>query len=108
MVGNGRPRALHAKAASVVACIGPMTPPAAADSPAPSQPRRPNRHKMVFLTWVGIWPVITLVLLLVLQPLLKLFPLPVITLIVTAAVVPLMGYVVMPFLTRTFHDWLHR
>ncbi len=63
---------------------------------------------MVLLTWVGIWPVITLVLLLVLQPLLKLFPLPVITLIVTAAVVPLMGYVVMPFLTRTFHDWLHR
>jgi antibiotic biosynthesis monooxygenase (ABM) superfamily enzyme len=44
----------------------------------------------------------------VLQPLLQLFPLPVITLIVTALVVPLMGYVVMPFLVRTFHDWLHR
>lgn len=74
----------------------------------PGPPRRPNRHKMVFLTWVGIWPTITLVLLAVLKPLLAIFPLPIVTLIITALVVPLMGYVVMPFLVRTFGDWLHR
>lgn len=97
-----------------VECIGPMTQPAitppttSSPSAPPVPPRRPNRHKMVFLTWVGIWPTITLVLLAVLQPLLKLFPLPIVTLIITALVVPLMGYVVMPFLTRTFGDWLHR
>ncbi|MBL8748704.1 MAG: hypothetical protein JNK78_06060 [Planctomycetes bacterium] len=69
---------------------------------------RPNRHKMVLLTWVGIWPTITCVLWLVLPALLARFPLPLVTLIVTAMVVPLMGYVVMPFLTKQCRDWLHR
>lgn len=63
---------------------------------------------MVFLTWVGIWPTITVVLLLVLKPLLAIFPLPIVTLVITAVVVPLMGYGIMPFLTRTFGAWLHR
>lgn len=72
------------------------------------EPPRPNRHKMVFLTWVGIWPTITCVLWFVLAPLIARFPLPVVTLIVTAMVVPLMGYVVMPFLTSRCRDWLHR
>ena len=87
-----------------------MPPPMSAPAPVPpvAPPRRPNRHKMVFLTWVGIWPTITLVLLAVLKPLLSVFPLPIVTLIITALVVPLMGYVVMPFLTRTFGAWLHR
>jgi len=77
-----------------------------ADVPLP--PPRPNRHKMVLLTWVGIWPTITCVLWFALPPLLARFPLPVVTLIITALVVPLMGYVVMPFLTSRFRDWLHR
>ncbi len=80
-------------------------------SPAPSAqtaPRRPNRHKMVLLTWLGIWPLITAVLSVLLPVLLPRFPLPVVTLIVTALVVPTMGYVVMPTLVRTFGNWLHR
>ena len=75
---------------------------------APPPLPRPNRHKMVLLTWVGIWPTITSVLWLVLPPLLARFPLPVVTLIVTGIVVPLMGYVVMPFLVSRCHSWLHR
>lgn len=75
-----------------------------ANAPAPLP--RPNRHKMVLLTWVGIWPTITGVLWLVLPPLLARFPLPIVTLIVTVIVVPLMGYVVMPFLTSCFRGWL--
>lgn len=77
--------------------------------PAPLPPlRRPNRHKMVLLTWLGIWPTITGVLALLLPALLERFPLPVVTLIVTALVVPLMGYVVMPLLLRLFAGWVHR
>lgn len=70
--------------------------------------RRPNRHKMVLLTWLGIWPTITGVLALLLPVLLERFPLPVVTLIVTALVVPLMGYVVMPLLLRLFAGWVNR
>lgn len=80
-------------------------------SAAPSNPPPvgvPNRHKMVLLTWVGIWPTITTVLWVMLPILLPRFPLPVVTLIVTAMVVPLMGYVVMPFLMRRFGGWVRR
>ena len=68
----------------------------------------PNRHKMVFLTWIGLYPTITTVLWLLLPTLLEHFPLPVITLIVTAIVVPLMGYVVMPLVVRCCGAWLRR
>lgn len=71
-------------------------------------PRQPNRHKLVLLTWVGIYPTITLVLWLLLPTLLAHFPLPAITLIVTAIVVPLMSYVVMPLLLKRFGAWTQR
>jgi antibiotic biosynthesis monooxygenase (ABM) superfamily enzyme len=71
-------------------------------------PPRPNRHKMTFLTWVGIWPLITSILWLLLPTLLAHFPLPVVTLIVTAMVVPLMSCVVMPALIRMAGPWLMR
>lgn len=76
--------------------------------PAVPPPPRPNRHKLVFLTWVGIYPTITAVLTVLLPPLLARFPLPVVTLVVTAIVVPLMGYVVMPLLLRCCRDWVNR
>jgi antibiotic biosynthesis monooxygenase (ABM) superfamily enzyme len=81
---------------------------AAAPPPQPPPHHPTNRHKMVLLTWVGIWPTITAVLSLSLPALLARFPLPIVTLIVTAAVVPLMGYVVMPLLVRAFGGWLRR
>jgi antibiotic biosynthesis monooxygenase (ABM) superfamily enzyme len=71
-------------------------------------PRPPNQHKLVLLTWVGIYPTITLVLWLLLPTLLEHFALPVITLIVTAIVVPLMSYVVMPTLLKLFGEWTRR
>lgn len=77
-------------------------------APPTGTPPRPNRHKMVLITWLGIYPTITCVLSVLLPSLLPRFPLPVITLIVTAIVVPLMGYVVMPNLVRWMHHWLHR
>lgn len=89
-----------------VACQRCMTDPMLAAPAAPS--RRPNRHKMVFLTWLGIYPTITAVLSVLLPVLLPRFPLPVVTAIVTVLVVPLMGYVVMPMLLRLFGAWVHR
>jgi antibiotic biosynthesis monooxygenase (ABM) superfamily enzyme len=74
----------------------------------PSPPKPPNRHKMVLLTWLGIYPTITAVLSLLLPVLLPRFPLPIVTLIVTALVVPVMGYVVMPTLLRWFGGWVRR
>lgn len=71
-------------------------------------PARPNRHKLALLTWIGIYPTITLVLTFLLPVLLPRFPLPVVTLIVTATVVPLMSYLVMPLLMRRFGPWLYR
>ena len=63
---------------------------------------------MVFLTWLGIWPTITLVLWQLLPVLLPRFPLPIVTLMITAVVVPLMGYVIMPTLLRWFGPWVMR
>lgn len=75
---------------------------------SPSPPSPPKRHKLALLTWIGIYPTITLVLWLLLPSLMGRFPLPVVTLIITAIVVPLMSYVVMPFLVRRFGEWLAR
>ena len=68
---------------------------------------RVSRNKMALLSWVGIYPTITLLLWLLPPTLLEHLPLPMVTLIVTGIVVPLMSYVVMPVLVRAFHRWLH-
>ena len=67
-----------------------------------------SRHKMVLLTWAGIYPTITLVLWLLLPTLLEYLPLPLMTLVVTGIVVPLMSYVVMPTMVKVFRPWLRR
>ena len=59
--------------------------------------RRPAR--LALLTWVAIWPLIT-VLLTLGEPLLAPLPLPLRTLLLTGVLVPLMSFVVMPRLTR--------
>jgi len=66
---------------------------------------QPIRWKLALLTWVGIYPLITL-LLWILGPLLGGLPLPLVTLMLTVALVATMTFVVMPFLTRTFGTWL--
>ena len=75
--------------------------------PTPFRQPSVNRHKMVLLTWLGIYPTITVVLWLLLPVLLEYCPLPVMTLVVTGIVVPLMGYVVMPLMTKRFSSWIY-
>ena len=75
-------------------------------SQLPLRPTAPPRHRIVLLTWVGIYPTITLLLWCVPAALVERLPLPLMTLLVTAVAVPLMSYVVMPILGRTFARWL--
>jgi antibiotic biosynthesis monooxygenase (ABM) superfamily enzyme len=59
----------------------------------------PLRHRMAFVTWLGIWPLVSLVLWL-LAPHLAALPFLLRTGILSALLVSAMTYVVMPHLTR--------
>ena len=64
-----------------------------------------RRLRTALLSWVAIWPLITL-LLFIGEPLLAGLAMPIKTLLVTALLVPVMSFLVMPFLTRRFASWL--
>lgn len=73
-----------------------------------SGPRQatPRRYKQGVLTWLAIYPTITLALWLF-EPLGLLgLPLPLRTLVLTGVLVPTMVFVLMPALTRLFGRWL--
>jgi len=68
----------------------------AAPSPVP---RAPSAHRRALLTWVAVYPTITVALLL-LHPLIGGLPVAVQTLVLTAVVVPPVVYLVIPALVR--------
>ncbi|GIG21703.1 hypothetical protein Cch01nite_24270 [Cellulomonas chitinilytica] len=69
-------------------------------SPAgPSPARPPSVHRRALLTWVAVYPTITVALLL-LRPLIHGLPVVLQTLVLTAVVVPPVVYVVIPALAR--------
>ena len=74
----------------------------------PEQPGlpAPPPYKMAILTWATIFPLITLVVV-VLTPLIRTLPLVVRLGITTLATVPLMTWVVMPRVTRLLRRWLY-
>jgi uncharacterized protein len=61
---------------------------------------------MAIVTWLAVFPLITVILVLF-GPLLGLLPMLLRTLVLTAVMVSLMTYVVMPRLTRLFSFWLY-
>jgi antibiotic biosynthesis monooxygenase (ABM) superfamily enzyme len=63
------------------------------------------RYKVALVTWVAIYPALTITLA-VLGPPLAPLPLYVRTLVVTALLVPLMVYVLVPAVQRVFAAWL--
>lgn len=65
----------------------------------------PPRYKLALLTWIGVYPMIT-VLLAVLGPTTATWPLPLRTLVLTALMVPTLTWLVIPTLTRFFRGWL--
>jgi uncharacterized protein len=74
----------------------------------PDQPGRaaPPRWKMVIATWIGVFPLLTLLQWLV-APRLVDIPLVARVMILTLVVVVLMTYLVMPRLTRLLKRWLY-
>ena len=61
----------------------------------------PVRHRLPLLTWIGVYPVLTLAAFLA-EPLLGGAPVALRTLVMSAAMVPMMVYVVMPFMRRRY------
>ncbi|MEM7726629.1 MAG: hypothetical protein AAF208_09685 [Cyanobacteria bacterium P01_A01_bin.45] len=71
----------------------------------PLKKQPPPRYKLFLLTWLGIYPLITLVLHFF-GKYLSLLPLPIRTFFLTGFLVYLMTYWVMPILTILFRNWL--
>ena len=67
---------------------------------------QPPRYKLFLLSWMAIYPLITVILFLFGQQLI-LLSLPLRTLISTGVLVYLMTFWVMPKLTKLFHRWLY-
>jgi antibiotic biosynthesis monooxygenase (ABM) superfamily enzyme len=65
----------------------------------------PPRHRMAFLTWLGIWPLVSLALWL-LAPYLVMLPFFLRTGTLSALLVLTMTYVVMPHLVKAAEPWL--
>jgi antibiotic biosynthesis monooxygenase (ABM) superfamily enzyme len=74
----------------------------------PAQPGAPPPppYKMAIITWVTIFPLITL-LVVALAPLVGGLPLVARLAVTTGVAVPLMTWVVMPRVTRLLHRWLY-
>jgi antibiotic biosynthesis monooxygenase (ABM) superfamily enzyme len=74
----------------------------------PTQPGTPPppRYKMAILTWVTIFPLITMVVVAT-APLVGSLPLVARLAVTTGVTVPLMTWVVMPRVTRLLHRWLY-
>lgn len=68
----------------------------------------PPRWKMAIVTWIAIYPIITVLLLMLGPILLGSLPIPVVTLVLSVTLVVLMTFIVMPLLTRAFRPWLQR
>jgi len=66
----------------------------------------PLRYKMALVTWVAVFPLIT-VISIVLQKQLSLLPTILRVMVVTAIAVPIMTYLLMPKMTLLFAKWLY-
>jgi antibiotic biosynthesis monooxygenase (ABM) superfamily enzyme len=72
----------------------------------PSGVRAPSRHRMAALTWIGIWPLVSITLWLV-APLYGDLPFLLRTALTSALLVCAMTYLVMPILARKAERWLY-
>ena len=69
--------------------------------------RPPSRARMALVTWIGIWPIVSLALW-QLVPRLDALPFLARTAVATALVVTIMTWAVMPVLAALFDPWLRR
>jgi uncharacterized protein len=76
------------------------------EQPAAAAPR-PRRYKQALLTWLAVYPTLTLFLG-ILNPLMDGWPLPLRTLLVVSLMIPTLFWVILPLLNRAFRGWLSR
>jgi antibiotic biosynthesis monooxygenase (ABM) superfamily enzyme len=65
------------------------------------------QHKRAFLTWLAIYPLITMLFGLLGDDLSQ-YPLAVRTFILTAIAVPIVFYLILPFYNSVFTKWLNQ
>ena len=78
-----------------------------ADEQAPPPTRQPPRYKQAVITWIGVYPALTLTLW-VLAPVMEGWPLPLRALLVSVVMVIALTWVILPFLRHLFRNWLSR
>lgn len=66
-----------------------------------------QHHKRAFITWLAIYPLITIIFWAFGDWLLKI-PLPLRTLLLTLVLVALLSYIILPFLYKIFDKWLKK
>ena len=67
--------------------------------------KSPPKFKVAFITWLAIYPLLTIILY-VFGPLLAELPLAARTLLLTMVLVPLMVYILVPGLRKIFRRWM--
>ena len=78
-----------------------------AEEQAPPATPRPPRPKQAVITWLGVYPALT-VTLAVLGPTMESWPLPLRTLLVSVVMVIVLTWLILPFLMRMFGSWMSR
>lgn len=68
---------------------------------------QPPKWKLTVATWLGVYPIIT-VLVWLLWPLMGSWPMPARTFLLSALMVPALTFVVMPRITAWLRPWLTR
>jgi antibiotic biosynthesis monooxygenase (ABM) superfamily enzyme len=68
---------------------------------------RPPRYKQALVTWLGVYPALTLTLF-VLGPAMESWPLPLRTLLVSVVMVIALMWLILPLLMRLFRTWMLR
>lgn len=66
----------------------------------------PKKWKMAVLIWLAIYPLITLIFILLGPYLIRINPLPLRTLIITLIAVPIMVFILIPTLQKLLQNWL--
>ncbi len=66
----------------------------------------PKKWKMAVLIWLAIYPLITLIFILLGPHLIRINPLPLRTLIITLVAVPIMVFILIPILQKLLQNWL--
>ena len=73
----------------------------------PTRPAKPPRYKLALVTWLGVYPTLTVILAL-LGPAMETWPLPLRTLLVSVVMVVVLSWLILPLLTRVLQGWMSR